>query len=82
MDFVLGILAFYGCILLSIVAVVVNAVDLCRAKKKNKLTPGAVSEEQIRDYKTALISFAAIACVLLAVVIGVASLLDTAVAYM
>ena len=41
-----------------------------------------LSEEQIRDYKTALISFAAIACVLLAVVIGVISLLDTAVAYM
>ena len=59
-----------------------DVYESTKAKKKNKLTPGAVSEEQIRDYKTALISFAAIACVLLAVVIGVISLLDTAVAYM
>lgn len=82
MDFVLGILVFYGCILLSVVAVVVNAVDLCRAKKKNKLTPGAVSEEEMREYKIELISSLAIACLLTAVVTGVTVLMYTAVAYM
>ena len=82
MELLLGMLAFYGVTIWTIVSAVVNAVKFCGAKKKNKLTPGTVSKEEMREYKIELISSLAIACLLTAVVTCVTVLMYTAVAYM
>ena len=67
------------------IAVIAFGVSLYRylsAKKKNKLLSGTVSTEEMAKRKTALIVFAVIAGILVAMVIGIIVLLYTAIAFM
>ena len=52
------------------------------AKKKNKLSPGTLSAEDMAKRKTALIVWGIIAGILVAMVVGIIVLLFTAIAFM
>ena len=82
MAYILSYLIFYGIPLGAIAFFVVSLVRFCRGKKANKLTPGAVSPEEMRARKTMLVVSSVILGVLVVVVIGFTALIYMAVAYM
>ena len=82
MAYILSQIAFYGIPLGALAFFAVSLVRFCRGKKANKLSPGAVSPEELRVRKTMLVVSSVILGILVAVVIGFTALLFMAVAYM
>ena len=76
------IILFLAIPTISVVAFGVSLYRYLSAKKKNKLSPGTLSAEDMAKRKTALIVFAVIAGILVAMVIGIIVLLFTAIAFM
>lgn len=73
---------FYG---LPVLALIFFIVSLCRfiyAKKKNKIQPGWFGVAEMRKRKRLLVISSVIAGVFAAVIVGLAILLYTAVAFM
>ena len=66
------------------ISVVAFGVSLYRylSAKKNKLSPGTLSAEDMTKRKTSLIVFAIITGILVAMVVGIIVLLFTAIAFM
>lgn len=76
------IFLFFAIPTISVVAFGVSLYRYLSAKKKNKLSPGTLSAEDMAKRKTALIVFAVIAGILVAMVVGIIILLFTAIAFM
>ena len=76
------IFLFFAIPTISFVAFGVSLYRYLSAKKKNKLSPGTLSAEDMTKRKTSLIVFAIIAGILVAMVVGIIVLLFTAIAFM
>lgn len=82
MGYILSQIVFYGIPLGALAFFIVSLVRFCGGRKANRLTPGAVSAEEMRARKIMLVVSSVIVGLLAAVVIGFTALLFMAVAFM
>ena len=82
MGYILSQIVFYGIPLGALAFFIVSLVRFCGGRKANRLTPGAVSAEEMRARKIMLVVSSVIGGLRAAVVIGFTALLFMAVAFM